>query len=42
MRLKAGSGLCDTVEHLMERPPAEPSARPKVLYHDFLPCALPG
>jgi len=36
MRIKANSQLYDHVEHLMTRPVGRPSAKPKVLYHDFL------
>jgi len=35
IRIKANSWLYDHIEHLMTRPVGRPSAKPKVLYHDF-------
>ena len=36
IRIKANGRLYDHVEHLISRPVGRPSAKPKVLYHDFL------
>jgi Transposase DDE domain group 1 len=35
MRIKANSRLYEHVEHLMTRPVGRPSAKPKVIFHDF-------
>jgi len=35
IRIKANSKLHEEVDHLMTRPVGRPSARPKVIYHDF-------
>jgi len=36
IRIKSNSRLYDHIDHLLTRPVGRPSARPKVLYHDFL------
>jgi hypothetical protein len=35
IRIKANSRLYEEIDHLMTRPVGRPSAKPKVLYHDF-------